>query len=245
VKDFIPHLRAIVGDFGVVYKKKEMGIQNYPKSNLAAIEELFRAFLEPDGATPMRYVAVQNIYTDSNDVPEEIRYIVSVDTPSSSSSLDRLFYAELTSLLIKMRPGIYGGSKLSASDLTTIRALPKNGYKILNAVYVLNIASSPINGAQQAYLEKYAKYAALEYLASALQNSFAETLQTIADYSKSLTVTEHGKAAQAYMDFMISDINDAMKETNKIYEKWLKKYSDIDQNLYQKQLEQQIKNSLK
>jgi hypothetical protein len=236
VKDFIPYLRATVGDFGVVNKEEEPSIKVYAgnKGNLA---KMYSVLLEPDGVSSYNYVTATNSPAGSK-FPEDITFTVNVDVVSQNNALHKVFYDDMINVLGKMGPQ---GSKLTASDLTLIRLLPKNGYKILNAVYALGDAAQE----KEKYLLDYAKYVALHHLTSSLLNSYSEALQTIADYSKSLTIREMSVNAQKYMDFMKLDIHEAMKETKKLHSEWLKKYPGIDQNKYQKQLEQQIKNSLK
>lgn len=238
VKDFIPHLRAIVGDFGIVDDKEKMGFQFYVGEGATEIDKIYEAFLDPDGIKHMRYVAARNIDSDSNRIPEKIEFTTVNDAPAANDALYLNFKNSIDDILAKMKPG---GSKLTSSDLVTIRSLPKNGYKIINAIYALGDAAS----GKDAYIEEYSKYAALHYLTYALENTFSETAQTIADYSKSLTITDEGQAAQDHMNIMMINIQNAIAQLRKTHAKWASKLKNIDQDKYQTQLEAQIKNSLK
>jgi hypothetical protein len=239
VKDFIPHLRAIVGDFGLVNKGESIDLQFYSDNNFNGLNDLFTAFLEPDGVKSINAVEANNIFTAGDDkIPERINFVPNETVIGSNDALYKVFYDEMISILDKIGPN---GSKLTDYDLTMIRMLPKNGYKILNAVYVLGDSASD----REEYLIKYAKYVALEYLASSMEMVLSETAKTIADYSKSLTITPEGMDLIDHMITMVGNIQKAGAEIKRIHSEWRKKIPDVDKDLYQKQLEQQIKNSLK
>jgi hypothetical protein len=244
VKDFIPHLATIAGDFGIVIPPdKEKPEVLRLADDLSEVEKLYKAFLEPSGFNSYKTHTIT--VTKQQNTPINITWTATTGSLTPTTGLDSTFYNGMVTVLQKMKPSSSGGSQLTQNDLLFLQNLPKNGYQILNAIYILGDNYGAINAAQEDYLRQYAKYAALEYLTETLNNCLNAVHQTVADYSKSLTITEEGKEGLAWMNGYVKQLGFVRQEIMKQHKIYLGKFEKLDQDKYQKQLEAQIKNSLK
>lgn len=241
VKNFIPHLATIAGDFGIVMpQNKEKPEVRVLARDLSEVKKLYKALLEPSEFN--KYKTHTTTVTKHQNQPTNITWTATIEGLTPTTGLDSRFYDDMVTILQKMPPS---GSELESDDLLRIRMLPKNGYQILNAIFVLGNNSGALNTAQEDYLKRYAKYAALEHFTETLNNCLNAVHQTVADYSKNLTITEEGKEGIAQMNNYVKTLGDvrrAIMEQHKIY---LGKFKELDQNQYQRELEEKIKNSLK
>ncbi|MDD3468021.1 MAG: hypothetical protein PHE67_12810, partial [Campylobacterales bacterium] len=158
------------------------------------------------------------------------------------TGLDSAYYELIVEIIGNMSPN---GNKLTSADISALQELPKNGYKILNAIYALGDGSGNILPDQETYLRQYSRYVALNYLTEMLQNTISATKETISDYTKSLTVTEDGKLGEEKMEEYFKKLKEVSDNIKKVHHKKLQEFKDFDTDRYQKQLEAQIKNSLK
>jgi len=242
VKQFIPHLIAIAGDFGIIIEPgKEKATHKTHPGNLDEIEKLYKAFLEPSSFNNWTaYTPV--VVSGAGDVPSDIRWDLSTGSLTPDTGLDSAYYELIVEIIGNMSPN---GNKLTSADISALQELPKNGYKILNAIYALGDGSGNILPDQETYLRQYSRYVALNYLTEMLQNTISATKETISDYTKSLTVTEDGKLGEEKMEEYFKKLKEVSDNIKKVHHKKLQEFKDFDTDRYQKQLEAQIKNSLK
>lgn len=240
VQNFIPHLRAMVGDFGFyVPADGDEAMAAHLPVNLPAVKELYDALLSTD--ITLSYKTVSANVDKTGNMPINITYNTHTETPTSTEKLWATFFQQMKGIVQKMGPS---GERLSASDIDLIQYLPNNGYKILNAIYLQNQGAG-VNSAQENFLEDYAKYAALHYLTSSLKNSIHGASKTIAEYTSSLSISLVSKDGLAAMHYMVNNLIEVSKEIDHIHAQYEKNLPNIQKNEYTKELESRIQKSFK
>jgi conjugative transfer pilus assembly protein TraH len=238
VQNFIPHLRAMVGDFGYyVPADGDEATRAEVAPNLNGVEELYKAMLEPDGSNSYRTMTATDI--KEGNMPIDIVYDTVYHTPLASQALYNDFFVELTDILVKMKT-----QKLTPADINFVQYLPKNGYKILNTVYVESYTNI-ISGDDSEYLLDYAKYAALQYLTSSLKNSIHGVSKTLTDYTSSLSISLVSEEGLVAMREMLKNLKMLMLEVDRMHAQYEKNLPDINLEKYNKALESRIQKSFK